>query len=52
MAPQAMVTKRYGKMLLLVKYTPCVVNSGIVYAGFNINAPVINTIIISNNAPK
>ena len=39
-------------MLLLVKYNPCVVNSGIVYAGFNINAPVINTIIISNNAPK
>ena len=47
-----MVTNRYGKRLLSVKYNPCVVNSGMVYAGFNINAPVINTAIISSNAPK
>ena len=47
-----MVTNRYGKRLLSVKYNPCVVNSGMVYAGFNINAPVINTAIISSNAPN
>ena len=38
MAPQAMVTKRYGKMLLSVKYNPCVVNSGMVYVGFKITS--------------
>ena len=52
MAPQAIVTNRYGKILLSVKYNPCVVNSGIVYAGFNINAPVINMAISNSNAPK
>ena len=52
MAPQAMVTKRYGKMLLSVKYNPCVVNSGMVYVGFKITPAVIITTIISSNAPK
>ena len=47
-----MVTKRYGKMLLSVKYNPCVVNSGMLYAGFKISAPVISTAISNNNAPK
>ena len=52
MAPQAMVTKRYGKMLLSVKYNPCVVNSGMVYVGFKITPAVIITTIISSNAPN
>lgn len=52
MAPHAIVTNRYGKMLLSVKYKPFVVNSGIVYPGFNINDPVISAAIISSNAPN
>ena len=52
MAPQAIVTNKYGKMLLSVKYMPCVVNSGMEYDGFKSNPPVISTAIISNNAPK
>ena len=52
MAPQAIVIKRYGKMLLSLKYNPCVVNSGMVYAGFKMTPAVIITVIINNNAPK
>ena len=51
-APQAIVINRYGKMLLSVKYRPCVVNSGMDYDGFKINAPIISTAIINSNAPK
>lgn len=51
MAPHAIVTNKYGKIGLSVKYNP-VVNSGMVYAGFRIKDPVINTTIIKNNAPK
>ena len=52
MAPQAMVINRYGKRFLSDKYSPCVVNSGIVYEGFTITPPIIITAIINNNAPK
>ena len=47
-----MVTNRYGKILLSVKYNPCVVNSGMEYAGLKITPPVIITAIINSNAPK
>ena len=47
-----MVTKRYGKIFLSVRYNPCVVNSGMLYAGLIISAPIINNAMISSNAPK
>ena len=51
-APQAIVTKRYGKIDLSVKYSPCVVSSGIVYAGFSISAPIMSTAMRRNRAPN
>ena len=45
-APHAIVTNKYGNIDFSVKYSPCVVNSGMVYAGFNINAPVIKIAMI------
>ena len=47
-----MVTNIYGKIVFSDRYSPCVVNSGMEYAGFKITPPVIITAIINNNAPN
>ena len=52
MAPHAIVTNKYGKIDLSVKYNPCVVNSGIVYPGFKSMAHVIKIAMTKNKAPK